>query len=110
MRVEYVDVNTVKEKLASLKSEKPKVSMKDRMLEFVWLFDEIVLLKRRAERLQKEKEEQEESKRMEKIAKSKAQVEESNRYYNENAKPGSLAAKANMVAKYNAKHEKGGKK
>ena len=47
---------------------------------------------------------------MEKIAKSKAQVEESNRYYNENAKPGSLAAKANMVAKYNAKHEKGGKK
>ena len=57
-----------------------------------------------------EKEEQEESKRMEKIAKSKAQVEESNRYYNENAKPGSLAAKANMVAKYNAKHEKGGKK
>lgn len=60
MRVEYVDVNTVKEKLASLKSEKPKVSMKDRMLEFVCLFDEIVLLKRRAERLQKEKEEQEE--------------------------------------------------
>ena len=57
-----------------------------------------------------EKEEQEESRRMEKIAKSKAQVEESNRYYNENAKPGSLAAKANMVAKYNAKHEKGGKK
>ena len=39
---------------------KPKVSMKDRMLEFVCLVDEIVLLKRRAERLQKEKEEQEE--------------------------------------------------
>ena len=39
MRVEYVDVNTVKEKLASLKSEKPKVSMKDRMLEFACLFD-----------------------------------------------------------------------
>ena len=57
-----------------------------------------------------EKEDREETKRMEKIAKSKAQVEESNRYYNENAKPGSLAAKANMVAKYNAKHEKGGKK
>ena len=47
---------------------------------------------------------------MEKIAKSKAQVEESNRYYNADAKPGSLAAKANMVAKYNEKHEKGGKK
>lgn len=57
-----------------------------------------------------EKEEQEETRRMEKIAKSKAQVEESNRYYNENAKPGSLAAKANMVAKYNEKNEKGGKK
>ena len=57
-----------------------------------------------------EKEDREETKRMEKIAKSKAQVEESNRYYNEDAKPGSLAAKANMVAKYNEKHEKGGKK
>ena len=57
-----------------------------------------------------EKEDREETKRMEKIAKSKAQVEESNRYYNADAKPGSLAAKANMVAKYNEKHEKGGKK
>ncbi len=57
-----------------------------------------------------EKEDREESKRMEKIAKSKAQVEESNRYYNSDAKPGSLASKANMVAKYNEKHEKGGKK
>ena len=47
---------------------------------------------------------------MAKIAKTKAIVEESNRYYNENAKPGSLAAKANMVAKYNEKHEKGSKK
>ena len=56
------------------------------------------------------KEDREETKRMEKIAKSKAQVEESNRYYNADAKPGSLAAKANMVAKYNEKHEKGGKK
>lgn len=35
MRVEYVDVNTVKEKLASLKSEKPKISAKDRILECV---------------------------------------------------------------------------
>ena len=57
-----------------------------------------------------EKEDREETKRMEKIAKSKAQVEESNRYYSADAKPGSLAAKANMVAKYNEKHEKGGKK
>ena len=57
-----------------------------------------------------EKESREESARMAKIAKTKAQVEESNKYYNENAKPGSLAAKANMVAKYNEKHEKGNKK
>ena len=57
-----------------------------------------------------EKEDREETKRMEKFAKSKAEVEESNSYYNADAKPGSLAAKANMVAKYNEKHEKGGKK
>lgn len=36
MRVEYVDVNSVKEKLASLKSGKPKVSAKDSIVEFVW--------------------------------------------------------------------------
>lgn len=53
-----------------------------------------------------EKETKEESARMAKIAKTKAIVEESNKYYNDNAKPGSLAAKANMVAKYNEKHEK----
>ena len=35
MRVEYVDVNSVKEKLASLKSGKPKVSAKDSIVEFV---------------------------------------------------------------------------
>ncbi len=57
-----------------------------------------------------EKESKEESARMAKIAKTKVQVEESNKYYNDNAKPGSLAAKANMVAKYNEKHEKGNKK
>lgn len=61
------------------------------------------------ERMQ-EKAEEEETQRMAKIAKTKAQVEESNRYYNTEAKPGSLAAKANMVARYNEKHEKGGKK
>ena len=47
---------------------------------------------------------------MEKIAKTKALVEENKNYYNADAKPGSLASKANMVAKYNEKHEKGGKK
>lgn len=57
-----------------------------------------------------EKEAKQEQAQMAKIAKTKAAVEESNRYYNENAKPGSLAAKANMVAKYNEKHEKGNKK
>ena len=57
-----------------------------------------------------EKESREESKRMEKIAKTKALVEENKNYYNADAKAGSLASKANMVAKYNEKHEKGGKK
>lgn len=57
-----------------------------------------------------EKASKEETARMEKIAKSKAQAEESSKYYNENAKPGSLASKANMVAKYNEKHEKGNRK
>ncbi len=46
---------------------------------------------------------------MAKIAKTKSIVEESTKYYNDNAKPGSLAAKANMVSKYNEKHEKGKK-
>ena len=57
-----------------------------------------------------EKESREESKRMEKIAKTKALVEENKNYYTADAKAGSLASKANMVAKYNEKHEKGGKK
>ena len=56
-----------------------------------------------------EKESREESARMAKIAKSKAQVEESNKYYNQDAKPGSLASKAGMVAKYNERQEKGNK-
>lgn len=56
-----------------------------------------------------EKEVKAESAQMAKIAKTKAIVEESNKYYNENAKPGSLASKANMVSKYNEKHEKGKK-
>ena len=57
-----------------------------------------------------EKESREENKRMEKIAKTKALEEENKNYYNADAKAGSLASKANMVAKYNEKHEKGGKK
>lgn len=36
--------------------------------------------------------------------------EESNKYYNQDAKPGSLASKAGMVAKYNERQEKGNKK
>lgn len=48
----------------------------------------------------------EEAKRTEKIEKTKEQVKESNSYYNQNAKPGSLASKANMVARYNEKHNK----
>ena len=56
-----------------------------------------------------EKEAKAESAQMAKIAKTTAIVEESNKYYNDNAKPGSLASKANMVAKYNEKHDKGKK-
>ena len=44
--------------------------------------------------------------RREKTAK---QIEESKRFYKETAKPGSLAAKAAMVQKYNEAHEKRGK-
>ena len=45
-----------------------------------------------------------EAERAEKLEKSKKQVEASNDYYNKDAKPGSLASKANMVARYNEKH------
>ena len=40
------------------------------------------------------------------MEKTEAQVKESTQYYNDNAKPGSLAAKAGMVKKYNEKHNK----
>ncbi len=50
--------------------------------------------------------EKKEAERMEKIAKSQALAKESTEYYNQNAKPGSLAAKANMVKMYNEKNEK----
>lgn len=50
--------------------------------------------------------EKEEQAKLAKIARSQAQVKESNEYYSKDAKPGSLAAKAGMVKKYNEKHEK----
>lgn len=50
--------------------------------------------------------EREEANRALKLEKTKKQVEESTSYYNQDAKPGSLTAKANMVAKYNEKHNK----
>ena len=50
--------------------------------------------------------EKKEADRMEKIAKSQVLAKESTEYYNQNAKPGSLAAKANMVKMYNEKNEK----
>lgn len=53
-----------------------------------------------------EAEAKEEAARAARIAKSKEIEKESTAYYNQNAKPGSLAAKANMVQKYNEKHNK----
>ena len=50
--------------------------------------------------------EKEEALRAEKLEKTKEQVEASNAYYNNDAKPGSIASKANMVARYNEKHNK----
>lgn len=57
------------------------------------------------------KDEEEKAKAAEDIKKEKIakQIEESSKYYNANAKPGSLAAKAGMVQKYNEAHEKRGK-
>ncbi len=51
-------------------------------------------------------EQKEEAARNAKLEKTKAIVKESTDYYNKDAKPGSLAAKANMVQKYNEKHKK----
>ena len=53
-----------------------------------------------------EAEKKEEAQRAAKIEKSKEIMKESTAYYNRDAKPGSLAAKANMVQKYNEKHNK----
>lgn len=57
------------------------------------------------------KEEEEKAKAAEDVKKEKIakQIEESSKYYNADAKPGSLAAKAGMVQKYNEAHEKHGK-
>lgn len=50
--------------------------------------------------------EKEEAERAQKLEKNKEKVKESTEYYNANAKPGSITAKANMVLKYNEKHNK----
>lgn len=50
--------------------------------------------------------EREEAERLEKLKKTEEVVKESNQYYNKDAKPGSLTAKANMVARYNEKNNK----
>lgn len=57
----------------------------------------------KAIKAEEEKEKAAEEVKKEKIAK---QIEESNKYYNTNAKPGSLASKAAMVQKYNEAHDK----
>ena len=57
----------------------------------------------KAIKAEEEKEKAAEEVKKEKIAK---QIEESCKYYNTNAKPGSLASKAAMVQKYNEAHDK----
>ena len=57
----------------------------------------------KAIKAEEEKEKVAEEVKKEKIAK---QIEESSKYYNTNAKPGSLASKAAMVQKYNEAHDK----
>ena len=54
----------------------------------------------------KEKAEVTENNRMEVIAKQSVKTKESTEYYNNNAAPGSLASKTNMVRLYNEKNEK----
>lgn len=57
-------------------------------------------------KMMQEKADKEEAKRMEKLAKTKAIVQDSTEYYNKDAKPGSLASKAAMVQKYNERNSK----
>ncbi len=54
----------------------------------------------------KAKAEVSENNRIEVIAKQSVKTKESTEYYNNNAEPGSLASKANMVRLYNEKNEK----
>ena len=61
-------------------------------------------------KLMQAKEDSEEKNRMEKIAKQNLKTKESTEFYNQNAKKGSLASKANMVQLYNEKNEKKEKK
>lgn len=53
----------------------------------------------------KSEQEHEDKIREEKLEQTKKQIKDSSAYYNADAKPGSLAAKANMVQKYNEKHK-----
>ncbi len=53
-----------------------------------------------------ETEAKEEAKRAAKAERTKKIVEESTAYYNQNAKPGSLASKVNMVQRYDEKNQK----
>lgn len=53
-----------------------------------------------------ENEAKEQARMSDKIERTKKIVEESTKYYNQDAKPGSLASKVNMVQKYNEKHNK----
>lgn len=57
----------------------------------------------------KDKAEATENNRLEVIAKQNFKTKESTDYYNKNAKPGSLASKANMVQLYNEKNDKNDK-
>ena len=54
----------------------------------------------------KEKAEATQNNRLEVIAKQNMKTKESTDYYNRNAKPGSLASKANMVQLFNEKNDK----
>ena len=56
-------------------------------------------------RKREEDEKAEESSMKEKMTRTASQVKDSTAYYNRSAKPGSLAAKANMVAMYDERME-----
>ena len=95
-----------------LKTENTQLEIKNKQLEgkveeaSPWFEMKEEERKAEEERLAKEKAEKEEAERAKKLEKTQEIVKESTNYYNQNAKPGSLAAKANMVQKYNEKHNK----